>query len=161
MYVHMYVTLYHASLVHSRSLHSVTAATPWWHSLHTLKANTLPHNLQTFTKYCTYYSRTPLYKHTWKTAIYNKALCLDPNAFYWCILCKYHLNWYHKYLVHALKRNKPRPCHPHAVVAETPALRWTSVSRQRLMKCKPGSKTRLGSVLVSVLGFPLRQSCFA
>ena len=33
-------------------------------------------------------------------------------------------NWYHKYLVHALKRNKPRPCHPHAVAAEALGLRW-------------------------------------
>ena len=33
-------------------------------------------------------------------------------------------NWYHKYLVRALKRNKPRPCHPHAVAAEVLGLRW-------------------------------------
>ena len=110
-----------------------------------LVMNTLPpFFLQTFTKYCTYYSRIPLYKHTWKTAIYDKALCLVPNAFYLCILCKYHLNWYHKYLVHALKRNKPHPCHPHAVAAETPALRWKSVSRQRLMKTQAWVKDKTG-----------------
>ena len=82
--------IYHASLgpqAHSRSLHSVTAATPWWQSPYTPSEHFATFS-QTFTKYYTYYSRTPLYKHTWKVAIYDnvntlfgsECNCLQTNA---------------------------------------------------------------------------------
>ena len=76
--------IYHASLgpqAHSRSLHSVTAATPWWHSLHTLQLNTLPHfhKLSQSTIPTTVEPRFTNIPEKWPSTIMS-TLCLVPNA---------------------------------------------------------------------------------
>ena len=84
IYICMSHFIYHASLgpqAHSRSLHSVTAATPWWHSLHTLQLNTLPHfhkpsqsTIPTTVEPC--FTNIP---EKWPSRIMS-TLCLVPNA---------------------------------------------------------------------------------